>query len=223
MRLFLGLVLLAVPGVAEAAARVAASGRYICADGSLAALSVRAYGPVLQRGGREVRLGQRWAFSGFRFTGEGLTLRGRGTEGAKTLRITQRGQPEVMCRAVPAVATPGVVTGVATYSQRIALPPGVRLRVELRDVSRADAAAPLLAASEVLPAGNQVPLHWRLDYAAGKVTPGARLSLSARITDAAGQLLWVSDTFTPVPVGAGRQHAEAEIRLVPIPLDGMRR
>ena len=210
------LAMLAVPAPAIADYRVAASGRYVCADGSLAAIAEHPYGSILTYKGREVTLSRGITVSGFAWSGAGLKLRGRGREGAKTLEIMEAGVPLLACRAVPAAVTPGVATDTVTYAARIALPPGVLVTVELRDTARADATAPLLARTEIRPRGNQVPFHWRLDFDARRAAHPARPSLSARITDAKGQLLWISDTFTPVPVGAEASHAEAEIRLVPV-------
>ncbi len=210
------LAILAVPVPAAAEYRFAASGRYICADGSLAAIAEQPYGTILTHKGREVPLSHGLAWSGFVYSGGGLKLRGRGVEGAKTLEITQSGAPPLACKAAPPTATPGVATGTVTYPARIALPLGVVVSVELRDTARADGAAPLLARTEIRPRGNQVPFHWRLDYDARRAAHPARPSLSARITDAKGQLLWISDTFTPIPVGAEASHADAEIRLVPV-------
>ena len=210
------LAALGLPGAARAEWKVAASGRYVCADGSEAVMSEQAYGTMLRHHGREVRLSRKAAWSGFAYAGDGVALRGRGDEGAKTLTIAAKGEKPLACRAVPALATPGVTTGTVTYLARVALPPGTLVAVELRDPARADARAPLLARTELRPRGNQVPFHWRLDYDAKRAVHPARPSLSARITDAEGKLIWISDTFTPVPVGAEGAHAEAEIRVVPV-------
>ena len=211
------LAMLALPAPAAADYRIAASGRYVCADGSVAVIAERPYGTLLTYKGREVALSHGVVMSGFAYSGGGLKLRGRGKEGAKTLQISEAGVPRLACQAVPAAATPGVATGTVSYPARIALPPGVVVTVELRDAARADAAAPLLARTEVRPRGNQVPFHWRLDYDPRRAAHPVRPALSARITDAGGRLIWISDTFTPLPVGAEASHADAEIRLVPVP------
>lgn len=216
MRSLVACAALLVSAPAAADYRLAASGRYICGDGSLAVIVEQPYGSFLQHRGREVALSRRLALSGFRYSGGDLDLRGKGVEGAKTLTISGGCDPLLSCKAVPAVATPGVTTGTVTYPARIALPPDAVLVVELRDTARADAVAPLLARTQIRLRGNQVPLHWRLDFDARRAQPPARPSLSARITDRAGRLAWTSDTFTPVPVGADNEHAAAEIRLVQV-------
>jgi hypothetical protein len=44
----------------------------------------------------------------------------------------------------------------------------------------------------------------------------ARPALSARITDAQGRLIWISDTFTPLPLASKSGFAEAVIKVVPV-------
>jgi len=51
-----------------------------------------------------------------------------------------------------------VITGQATYRERIALLPGSLFKVTLLDISRADAAANVLASDTRNLAGEQVPL-----------------------------------------------------------------
>ncbi len=211
------LTLLLLPAAAAAEWREAASGRYVCDDGSLAELDLAAYGPSLRWGITDTPLSRVATVSGFAFAGGGIAITGSGsTVRDERLEIRRGQEAPRQCRAVPLATAPGIITGSVLYRQRIALPPDARLAVELRDTALADAPAPLLARADIRPRGNQVPLHFRLDHDPAKVAPHARLALSARITDAAGRLLWISDTFTPPPVGEGGAHAEATIMLVPV-------
>src|SRR5690606_28033950 len=52
----------------------------------------------------------------------------------------------------------GVLTGTVTYLQRVALPPGSVIEVRLQDVSRADAAAEVIASQTITTAGENVPI-----------------------------------------------------------------
>ena len=52
------------------------------------------------------------------------------------------------------------VSGTVTYRERLALSPEAKLVVELRDVSYADAAAPLIA-RQTIPDPGQVPISFR--------------------------------------------------------------
>ncbi|QMW23036.1 YbaY family lipoprotein [Sandaracinobacteroides saxicola] len=105
----------------------------------------------------------------------------------------QRPLAAMRCPAV--AAGPGVLTGTATYLQRMALPPGSRLTVTLADVSLADAPMKVVATTEVRPGLNQVPLHWLIRYDPAKVPPrGMTWAVSARLVDAQGKLRFITDT-----------------------------
>ena len=198
--------LVAVP--AHAAARIAESGRYICADGSSLTFDRRGYGPVLLRDGRQVRLVQRWVFNGFRFVGEGLDLRGRGREGEKTVTLRQPGRPDLLCKAVPAGHSPGVVTG-QLRAPAVSLPPGARLEVRL-----VSARSPqrLLARADITPGARRWPLAFWLAYPQ-QIIEG---QLSARVLDRAGRALAATAAPQPLPRSKDGRHASAELTLVPL-------
>jgi len=70
--------------------------------------------------------------------------------------------------------------GTASYRERIGLRPGAILEVELRDVSRADARAPLLASIAVRPTG-QVPIPFRLLYDSALIDERMTYAVSAKL------------------------------------------
>ncbi len=81
----------------------------------------------------------------------------------------------------PGAALAETLSGTVTYRERIALPPDVRIAVQLQDVSLADAPAQVLGEAVIAPAG-QVPVPFRLEYDAGSLRPGHSYALQARIT-----------------------------------------
>jgi len=91
------------------------------------------------------------------------------------------------------------LSGTATYLQRIALPPDAKLIVRVSDVSRMDAAAPVIAETTIETAGKQVPLAFSLTYDSAKIDPRGRYGVSARIEDGGGRLIWITDTHNPLP------------------------
>jgi len=91
------------------------------------------------------------------------------------------------------------LTGTAFYLQRIALPGDARLSVRISDVSRMDAPAPVIAETETATAGRQVPLAFSLAYDPARIEARGRYSVSARITDGAGRLIWITDTHADLP------------------------
>jgi putative lipoprotein len=84
------------------------------------------------------------------------------------------------CLASPALADFITLDGTATYRQRTPLPPDAILEVELRDISRADAPAPLLSAIAVKPTG-QVPIPFSMTYDENMIDERHTYAVSARI------------------------------------------
>ena len=109
---------------------------------------------------------------------------------------TQSGEVETV---KPAPGGMTVLNGTALYRQRIALPADARLAVRISDVSRMDVAAPVVAATQIATEGKQVPLAFSLSYDRGKIDARGRYSVSARIVDGAGKLIWITDTHADLP------------------------
>jgi putative lipoprotein len=100
----------------------------------------------------------------------------------------------------PAGAAPAAsglrVTGTLAYLQRIALPPDCDVTVQLRDVSRADAAASVLA-EQRFTTRSQVPLPFELAVDPRRIDPRMRYAVAARI-ERGGKLLFITDKVYPV-------------------------
>lgn len=103
--------------------------------------------------------------------------------------------------------------GTIAYRQRIALPQNARVMIMLADVSRADAAAIVIAETQMETAGRQVPISFALDYDPTLISPRGSYAVSARITDAAGKLLWITDTRFALPAPGMPAH----LMLVQVP------
>ena len=85
------------------------------------------------------------------------------------------------------------VSGSVTYRERIALTEGAKLVVELRDVSYADAAAPLIARQTIENPG-QVPIRFEVGYHRDDIEDRNVYGISARIIEADGRLAFTNDT-----------------------------
>ena len=121
--------------------------------------------------------------------------------------------PTPLPPALPVETRPAAsLAGTVTYRQRIALTPEAELQVELRDVSRQDVDAPLIA-KRVIARPGQVPIAFTLDYDPSLIAPGHAYAVSARITDR-GQLQFLTDTRVTVLTGA--TVAPIEIVVVPV-------
>lgn len=92
-----------------------------------------------------------------------------------------------------------MLTGTATYRERIALPSDSRLIVEISDVSLMDAPSVTIAQNQISTAGQQVPISFTVSYDRARIQPGRRYSVSARILDGRGQLAWITDTHNALP------------------------
>lgn len=91
------------------------------------------------------------------------------------------------------------VSGTATYRERMALPPDAVFEVRLEDVSRADAAAEVIAETRVESPGNP-PFAFTLDYDPARIDPRHRYAIRARVLSG-DELMFTSDTHTPLPTG----------------------
>ncbi|ARS27117.1 YbaY family lipoprotein [Sphingomonas sp. KC8] len=97
-----------------------------------------------------------------------------------------------------------LLEGIATYRQRIALPPDATLIVRVQDVSLADAPAMLIAEKRLPTEGRQVPLPYAIEYDPARILPNHRITVSGRIEDGQGKLLWITDTAIPLPAAGDR-------------------
>ena len=89
------------------------------------------------------------------------------------------------------------VTGSVTYRERIALTPDAKVVVELRDVSLADAAAPLIARQTISEPG-QVPIDYKVEYNRDDIDSSRIYSVTARIIESDGRLAFTNDTVREV-------------------------
>ena len=107
------------------------------------------------------------------------------------------------------------ITGTVTYRQRIALPDDAIITVKLQDVSKADAAATLLGEQIIKTEGQQVPIPYEVTYDELEIDDRLSYSVSARIVDGTGKLLFISDTHTPV-ITRDNPTEDVEIVVVPV-------
>jgi uncharacterized lipoprotein YbaY/heat shock protein HslJ/uncharacterized lipoprotein NlpE involved in copper resistance len=80
----------------------------------------------------------------------------------------------------------------ARYPDKIALPPDAVVRIELMDVSRADAPSVLVAAVEAAGGGLVSPMRFHLHYPRSAIDP--RMSYSVAASVSIGQRLWMRTT-----------------------------
>ena len=97
--------------------------------------------------------------------------------------------------AMTGLAQAGTVSGTVTYLERIAVPPGAVLEVELHDVSRADAASVRLSGQRF--ALDRVPFPFALSYDDNLIDERMSYTVQARILSG-DAVLYRSTTAYPV-------------------------
>ena len=90
------------------------------------------------------------------------------------------------------------VTGQITYLERMALPPEALVKVQLQDVSLADAPATVIGEQIIPTNGQQVPFLFEVTFDPGVIKDSNTYSLSVRIEDGAGNLLFINTQSYPV-------------------------
>ncbi|ABF54786.1 YbaY family lipoprotein [Sphingopyxis alaskensis] len=108
------------------------------------------------------------------------------------------------CATIPPAEQPVTVTGSITYRERIALPPTARVEIALADVSLADAPSTTVARQSFTADGRQVPFAFSLTVDQRQLDPRHSYAVSARISDASGRLMFITDTRNNVPFDGRR-------------------
>ena len=110
------------------------------------------------------------------------------------------------------------VSGTVTYRERIALTPGARLVVELRDVSLQDAAAPLIARQTIENPG-QVPIAFKVEYSRSDINSRNTYAIQAEIIESDGRLAFINDTAYDVITRGNPSKVDMLLVLVEPPPD----
>jgi putative lipoprotein len=115
----------------------------------------------------------------------------------------------------PAAGTGGAsawVTGTVSYRERMALLPDAVIRVQLADVSRADAPAILIGEDIIKADGKQVPFRFEIPYDAAAIKPQNTYAVSARIEGADGRLRFATDQRHAVITRGAPTHVDLVLR-----------
>ncbi len=169
--------------------------QYFCADGATFTAHVEqvpATRTIVELDGRVVELTQTISGSGIRYaSADGSILylsqgeSGRIEEGGQVTYADCTGQSRA------------AITGSVTYFERIALPDGAVVTVELLDTSIADAAATVIASQSFEVNRLQVPFPFALVYDATLIEENRTYTVRATIT-LDDQLLFTTTTAVPV-------------------------
>ena len=126
--------------------------------------------------------------------------------------------PGATSQVVSGRSPDAAVSGTITYRERIALSEDATVIVELRDVSLADAAAPLIASQTIRNPG-QVPIEFRVPYNRDDIDPRNTYGISARILGADGRLAFINDTAYDVITRGNPTSVDMVLVLVQPPME----
>jgi len=105
------------------------------------------------------------------------------------------------------------VSGVVTYQVQFTLPGDASVIVQLADVSIQNAPAQIIDVQTIANPG-QIPIPFNITYDPAAIDPGHTYAVSARISDANGDLLFQSTTSTPV-ITQGNPTTELQVLVEP--------
>jgi len=108
-------------------------------------------------------------------------------------------------------AASGRVTGTVTYLQRVSMPPSAVIKVQLVDVSRADAPATMLGEQIITAGGKQVPFAFEIAYDPAKIDQRLSYAVQARIEDG-GKLLFINDQRYAVITRGAPNHVDMVLK-----------
>jgi putative lipoprotein len=110
-------------------------------------------------------------------------------------------------------AASGRVAGTVTYLQRVSMPPSAVIKVQLLDVSRADAPATMLGEQIITAGGKQVPFAFEIAYDPAKIDPRLSYAVQARIEDG-GKLLFINGQRYAVITRGAPTHVDMVLKAV---------
>ena len=117
---------------------------------------------------------------------------------ARALALSLTALPLAACATLGPSEQPVSVTGQITYRERMALPPTAQIEIQLSDVSLMDAPSRTIAQQSFTADGRQVPFAFSLTVDQRPLDPRHSYAVSARISDASGRLMFITDTRNSV-------------------------
>ena len=100
----------------------------------------------------------------------------------KALRVYALRNGSLVLLSETVSATTGL-KGTVTYRERIALPPTAVIKVQLVDISRADAPAVVLGEQTIATTGRQVPFQFEIRYDPAAIKSNGVYAIQATISD----------------------------------------
>ena len=112
-------------------------------------------------------------------------------------------------------STEATVSGSIVTQESATLPDGADIQVQIQDVSQADAAAKVIGEKSFDGSGQSFPIPYEVTYDPSSIDDRFSYSMSVRIEDEDGNLIYISDTNTPV-ITRGNPTEDVDINVVPV-------
>lgn len=184
-----------LPPPASAASVLAPHSNWICDDGQTASIRYDAATGIIeaQRGAERWTLQEQVGVSPRRFVSGNDTAALDGD----MVELKRGRQVRSTCTLVPDAPVEGRIWGTLALPAGASPAAGSKVKVLLVDAARADSPAIELAATRFTTRGNQPPFAYLLQFEPEKAAPRPMTyRLQARIENAAGKLLFITDTAT---------------------------
>jgi putative lipoprotein len=107
------------------------------------------------------------------------------------------------------------VSGNIVSQESITVPDGASIQVQIQDVSKADAPAEVIGELIIDGSGQSLPIPYEVSYDPSAIDDRFSYSMSVRIEDSDGKLIYISDTNTPV-ITRGNPTENVDINVVPV-------
>jgi putative lipoprotein len=108
-----------------------------------------------------------------------------------------------------------IISGRVTSSESVTLPDEAVVKLRVEDTDPADASAATIGEQIIEAEGRQLPIDYVVVYDTPRIENNHSYSAAVRIEDANGNLLYTSDTNTPV-ITRGHPVFDVEIPVVPV-------
>ena len=105
--------------------------------------------------------------------------------------------------------------GNIVSKESVTLSDGATIQVQIQDVSLADAPAKIVGEQSIDGSGEQLPIAYEVAYDPAGIEDRNAYSMSVRIEDAEGNLIYISDTNTPV-ITRDSPTKDVDINVVPV-------
>ena len=105
------------------------------------------------------------------------------------------------------------VSGNIVSRGSVTLPDGANIQVQIQDISVADAPAKVIGEQTIDGSGKSLPVPYEVSYDSSEIDDRFSYSMSVRIEDKDGKLIYISDTNTPV-ITSGNPTENVDINVV---------